>query len=97
MTREYITIGSSPIEEDCVQVGTENYMKRSNDECHRFILLIRKKNGDEPVGASLRIKMFTHDFGTYCEVVCYYDENNEEATEYAFDCETNTPMTWEDQ
>ena len=92
---DYISIGSTPCDEDCAQVGTDNYNTRARDECMRFISLIRKSLGSEPQGAKLTVKAFPHDFGTYHEVVCYYDDENEEATNYAFKCESEAPSTWQ--
>ena len=93
--KDYISISCTPYAEDCVQVGEENYAKRAKEECRRFLELIRKKLGPEPEGAQLRIKGFPHDFGTYYEVVCEYDES-EEAFKYAFKCEEDAPQTWDD-
>ena len=93
--RDYIEIGPTPPEEDCAQVGTENYHKDSRKECERYIEAIRKKLGNEPALARLAIKVFPHDFGSYREVVCYYDDMDETAMKYAFDCESNGPMTWD--
>lgn len=94
--RDYINIGSSPAEETCVQVGTEDYARLSRIECNAYIEAIRKKLGDEPVGARLAIKAFPHDFGTYNEVICYYDDEIQESVEYAFKCEAEAPGTWEE-
>lgn len=94
--RDYIDIGSTPCEEECAQVGSEDYLKKARVECKRFMELIRKKLGPEPPGAELRIKSNPHDFGTYLEVVCYYEEGNEEALAYALKCEADAPMTWND-
>lgn len=94
MPRDYINIGSTPCNEDCAQVGTENYSSRAREECRRFIEAIRETLGDEPEGAQLAVKAFSHDFGTYYEVVCWYDEDNAEAEEYAFKCESDAPTDW---
>ncbi len=91
--RDYLNIGSSPCAEKCVQVGEPNYAVESRKECNRFIELIRKCLGEEPDGATLAIKSFPHDFGTYHEVVCYYDDTNEVAIDYAFKCESEAPET----
>jgi hypothetical protein len=91
---DYVVIGPCPVEEDCVQVGEENYAARAKEECRRFIRLLREVLGEEPDGASFRIKGFDHDFGRYYEVICSFDENSEEAVEYAFNAEGNAPMTW---
>ena len=47
-------------------------------------------------GALLDYKGFPHDFGTYYEVVCYYDPARPEAVDYAMRCERQGPATWED-
>ncbi len=92
-----MTISSAPYDEDCVQVNPNaDYIEPMKAECRRFIELIRKKLGDEPPGATLAIKSFPHDFGTYYEVVCWYDDENEAAAEYAALCESDAPRTWND-
>ena len=92
--RPYIEIGPSPCNENCVQVGDDNYATAAREECLRFIQLIRNTLGPEPVGAELKVKGFPHDFGTYYEVVCYYNEDDEVSTQYAFNCESGAPDTW---
>lgn len=95
--RDYMSIASAPYEEECVQVNPkEDYLPAMRAECQRFMELIRKKLGPESEGAHLAIKSFPHDFGTYLEVVCYYDDENEEAARYAYRCETEAPRTWDD-
>ena len=93
--RDYIEIGPSPCGESCVQLGEENYPTRARAECNRFIQLIREVLGTEPSGARLAVKGHPHDFGTYYEVICYYDPENQAALEYAFRCESDSPETWE--
>ena len=94
--KEYIAIGSSPAAEDCVQISDPNYNQKSRIELKAFIEAIRKKLGQEPIGAHLAIKANPHDFGTYHEIVCYYDNTNELATEYAFKCESESPEIWDE-
>ena len=94
--RDFMEIGSSPCDEPCAQVGEDNYMERGREECKRFIELIRKKLGDEPPGAHLATKTFPHDFGSYAEVVCYFEDSDEEANRYAYLCESEAPRTWQD-
>ena len=95
MARDYIDIGSSPSEEDCAQVGSPDYERRARTECARFIELIRKTLGEEPPGAHLAVKSNPHDFGTYYEVVCYYQYADEEAQKYAYRCESDAPARWD--
>ncbi|RLG67554.1 MAG: hypothetical protein DRO11_09995 [Methanobacteriota archaeon] len=94
---DYIEIGPAPADESCAQVGDPDYSEKALKECRRFIKLIRSKLGPEPEGAELRVKSFSHDFGRYYEVVCYYDSDNEEAMEYAFRCEREAPTTWDEK
>ena len=96
MARDYMEIGSSPCDEPCAQVGEENYMERSREECKRFIELIRKKLGEEPPGAHLAVKSNPHDFGSYLDVVCHFEDSDEDATNYALLCESEAPRTWQD-
>jgi hypothetical protein len=56
-------------------------------ECKAFINMIRRVIGPEPEHANLRVKSFPHDFGTYVEVVCYYDDEDRGSLDYALKCE----------
>ena len=94
--RDFMDIGSTPSDEPCAQVGEDNYMERAREECNRFIELIRKKLGEEPPGARLAVKSNPHDFGTYLEVVCHFEDSDEEARIYALRCESEAPRTWQD-
>jgi len=40
---------------------------------------------------------FSHDFGAYVSVVCYYDQDSEESVNYAFSCEGLAWEKWDDQ
>jgi len=94
MARDYIELGTTPCEEDCAQVGSDNYTARAREEASRYIELLRKTFGPEPDGAELRVKSFPHDFGSYLEVVCYFDDNYPESVDYAFKCEGDAPAHW---
>jgi hypothetical protein len=94
--RDYISIGPTPCDESCAYVGDSDYSRKARAECIRFIQLLRKKFGPEPEGAWLSVKWFPHDFGSYCEVVCYYNTDISASADYAFCCESETPATWED-
>ena len=94
---DYLSIGSSPTGEECAQVGSETYREKMRIETAVFVNQLRRVLGEEPQGARLKVKSFPHDFGTYHEVCVVYDENNEEATNYAFKCESETPEFWDEQ
>ena len=70
------------------------YLPAMREECKRYIALIRQVLGDEPSGARLAIQSSPHDFGTYLEVVCYFDDSDEAAANYAYHCEEAAPLHW---
>ncbi len=94
--RDFLSLGSSPIDEECVQVGEQDYASLAKQECARFIGLVRRTFGPEPEGAALQTKAFPHDLGTYYEVVCFFDPEIQASVDYAYRCEGETPRTWED-
>ena len=96
MPREYIELGSAPYDEQCAQVGDDNYATNAMRECRQYIQAIRNYLGQEPDGAELGVKRFNHEYGGYWEVVVYYDSDDEKAAEYAQKCEAKAPATWAD-
>lgn len=105
---DYLDLGSTPYDEECVQVGTDlspqqlrkvlshNYSVLALAECQRYIVLLRDLFGPEPEGARLVIRSHPHDFGTYYEVAVKYHDDNELATAYAYALEADSPATWDD-
>jgi len=93
--RDFINIGSTPYDEPCSQVGTPQYLQMSRIETQIFRYQIRRQCGSEPEGATLAIKSFEHDFGTYREVVCYYDDALPASLEYALRLESQGPARWD--
>jgi hypothetical protein len=91
--QDSISIGCAPCDEDCAQVGEDNYLANAKIECQRFIDLIRKIHGSEPLGARLRIKRNQHDMGSYLDVECVYSDQVSE--DYAIKVENNLPARWE--
>lgn len=91
MSSPFLTIGPSPIEEDCAPVGRPDYEERSRRECHVFLRQLERQF-PPPDGASLFIKSFLHDFGAYREVCVRYAR----ALEYAYGLENDIPMYWDD-
>ncbi len=94
---DYLEIGSSPYGEDCAQVGSENYAVQSRKELKAYANQLIRQFGQPPQGASLIIKAFPHDFGTYHELVVKYNEDNEEAAHYAFKLEGDGPEFWDEE
>ncbi len=92
--RDYMTLGPVPCNEECEQLGPNYDPVHARAECKAYIEAIIKKLGEPPMGASLGVKSFPHDFGTYMEVVVNYYDDDEEATEYAYNAESEAPATW---
>ena len=95
--REHIDVGPAPPEEDCAQVGRDDYWDRAPRECRAYVALLRRSLGAEPDGARLTVKSNEHDFGTYLSVVCWYDPSRPESIDYAFRCESQGPAQWDEQ
>jgi hypothetical protein len=91
---DYLTLGPTPAGEQCAQVGEENYRRRALEEGERYISQLKKQFGEAPLGCHLRIQFFPHDFGSYSEVCIYFDDSIEEAVNYAYNMENNTPENW---
>jgi hypothetical protein len=93
--RDYITLGSSPGNENCTQLGSDNYDIQSRKECLAFKHQLERLFSEPPEGCYFSVKSFSHDFGTYKEVVCYFDDSIEESCSFAYNAENNTPGSWD--
>lgn len=93
--RDTMSIGSTPCDEDCAQVGTDNYARRARVECKAWINQLRRHFGDEPEGAQFRVQANSHDFGVYYDVEICFDDNYPQAVEYAFKAENDAPARWD--
>ena len=93
---DYTSIGSAPAYESCTQLGTDGYTERARRECRALIRQLIRMHGEPPPGARLAIKSCPHDFGTYYEVVCFFDPGDPEALEYAYRCEDGLPEYWDE-
>lgn len=93
--RDYLTLGPAPSDEPCAQVGSDNYDEQSRKECQVFIAQLRRQFGTEPILNRLSVKTFPHDFGSYREVVIYYDSDDQESVDYAFNMESELPNNWD--
>lgn len=94
MAKTYLSIGCTPAAEECVQVSqTHDYFSPMMYQCERFKqMLIAKFTNCNKV--ELKVKTFLHDFGTYAEVVAYFEENDPEAQAQAIFIENNMPSYW---
>lgn len=95
--RDYISIGSVPFEEDCIQVGKDNYHEMSRIECRVFIDQLTRIFGKGTENNKIRAKSFPHDFGSYLEVVVFFDDEDQDSLEYAFKVEGEFPAKWDEE
>lgn len=95
--RDHLVIAESPADETCAGVGSIDYPERSRAECKALIGQLRRELGEEVASAKLGVKSFPHDFGEYRQVVCYFDDQDEPAMEYAYKCEAKLPERWDEQ
>lgn len=98
---DYVWLGSAPAEEACAQVGTPDYAERARTECiaykRQLVRVALAAGKDVPPGAVIMTKSESHDYGTYYEVVCKYDDTKEAAVEFAYWLEENMPGHWDDE
>jgi hypothetical protein len=94
--RDYVSLSSVPADEDCAQVGSPDYPERMKAESKRYIELLNKRFINPPEGSYFSRKSFPHDFGTYHEIVVYFDDENKDEIDFAFFVEANLPAKWSD-
>jgi len=96
--QDHQTIGPVPCNEDCQQVGTPSYdHAKAKLECETFKAQLERTFKNPPVGASIGIMSFPHDFGTYMEVVVFFDDEIEAAMDYMLEVEGDTPEEWDEE
>ncbi|MCL1961351.1 MAG: hypothetical protein FWG56_06195 [Desulfovibrionaceae bacterium] len=96
MSSQIMTIGPAPCEVHPAQVGAPDYDERSRIECQVFKrMLARLYPVPANCPATLIIKSSAHDFGAYREVCVRYDDANQQANDYAYAMEANTPVQWD--
>lgn len=92
---EILEIGATPYEEDCYQVGCDNYAEKARIQCVAFKAQLIRQFGEPPEGARLYVKSNPHDFGNYYEVAVKFDSMDETAVDWAFKVEGNLPAKWD--
>lgn len=98
-----LEIGSSPWGEECSQVGSDNYHERARKECRAYVGQLYRvleahghKLEELPESFRIKIKSNPHDFGSYFEVVCMFECDDERACDLAYFLESNSPEHWDE-
>lgn len=93
---EYIELGPTPPEEDCAQLGSDDFTKRAKKEMTAYVNQLNREFPDaESKGIHFSIKWFNHDFGRYGEVVANWDTDDEIANEYVYVIDSSIPTNWD--
>lgn len=94
--RDYFVIGSTPIDEPCIQVRPDNdYHFPMKQECCIYKRQLERFFPEPPPGISFSVKRFEHDFGAYTEVCVYFDDDDETQIDYAARVEGSPPERWD--
>jgi hypothetical protein len=96
--REFIDLSTTvPLDEECVQLGTNEYIMGSRLEVKAFVEQIKREHGEPPIGASISIIKCPHDFGTYHDVRIIYDTDKPASEEWALKVEEELPYKWDEE
>jgi hypothetical protein len=95
MSIQYIALGATPCEEECAQVGRPDYPERSKRECQVYQRMLERLYPAPNDQVRLVIKSSSHDFGNYREVCARFDDEDEPATDYAYELERESPTEWD--
>lgn len=91
MKLESLTIGPAPWNEECAQVGCEEYLDRSRKETSAFRRqILRHYPVPEGVDhAGVRVCSNPHEFGSYREVEVAFDPGSTQACAWAHQVEAD--------
>ncbi len=95
--RDEYSLGPVPLDEECAQVGQDNYNSVAHNECKRYVALLKKVfDGVLLPGMYFEIVRNPHDFGYYYDVVVVFDMDDYDQVQRACFIEENSPMSWND-
>ena len=96
--REWMTLGTAPYEEDCVQINpNKDYFSEMQVEARRFVNFLGERFLNIPDEAYFGIKRENgHDAGTYLEAAIFWDDKCPESEQFAMFVESNIPARWDD-
>lgn len=99
MSRDYLHLGSTPADEDCAQVGRDDYRQRAMAELNTWRKQLHREFPEIQNSGlvSLVIKAESHDFGTYHELAVRFDDAEETAIDLALRIEAECAGRWDDE
>lgn len=63
--------------EECAQVGASDFRERANRELRAYVRQLERMFPVRPEGVTFGVKWYSHDFGSYPEVVARYTVGTE--------------------
>lgn len=98
--RDYLSIDTTPICEDCVPVSKDtDYFPAMQVEANRYKAMMMERfssaNGFDKI--CFRITRNPHDFGMYLDMIVSYDDADDDAMNQALFVESNLPRWWADE
>jgi hypothetical protein len=94
---DYVGLGTTPNDEECAQVGFDNYNQIARIEASAYVNQLKRLFPNIPAGVEFVLNSNPHDFGSYYNLAIKFSENDEEAVNYAFNVENNMPANWDEQ
>lgn len=94
---EFLEFDLTPSEENCSQVGKDNYYANATKEYETIKNQLIRIFGNPPNGVFFKKSFVPHDFGSYIELRVYYDNNDETSIDYAFKLENEWPAKWDQE
>lgn len=83
-----------PSEEECAQLGSLNYEKKSALEGETLIQQLISRFGKPPEDSYYDLQSHEHDYGVYKTVVFIFDNRNPKELKYANKIEDRIPSSW---
>lgn len=96
-------LGPVPCGENCAQLGhTPDYNVVARKECRAYINQLSRQFRNAPIGVYLKTKWNKYDLGVgevaeYPEVIVCFDENDENACDFAQKMESSLPEFWDEE
>jgi hypothetical protein len=89
-------LAPTPVCEPCAQLGQPDYFAQTRRETRAFLDQLLRHFGEPPAGAWFKVRRCHHEFGTYHDIVVRFDDQVEEAVEFAYRAEDELPLYWDD-
>ena len=93
---DYIYLSqTTPCDEPCAQVGTNDYLHNARIEIRVYIDQLKRAFGNNPEGSFFKVVRCPHDFGTYLDIRFYYDDEDQLHIKYMMAIESGCHK-WDD-